>query len=156
MDEKVKRLIDLSIQYRGNILHHCILLEDTITDYLAMYFVDTLERYKDIREVVLDRLTFDNKIATLDELIKRNYPDSYKNKYPKLFSELRYIKDVRNSVAHWPVYSHYKEGAKIPKEFSLINFRNGVGKKVFSKGEFELFQKRTLKCIDVIKKIGKE
>jgi aminoglycoside phosphotransferase (APT) family kinase protein len=99
-------------------------------------------------------MTFDGKIAAYEELINRKYPAEFDKKYSKLFLELRYIRGVRNSVAHWPVYTSYSTEDKIPKEFSLLNFRNGAGKKVFSKGDFALFQSRINKSIEVVNSIA--
>jgi|GEM_PF-2326734 hypothetical protein len=150
MDEEIKRLVDLSIHYRGVILHDCIALENKICINMAYYFVNSPALYKDIREVLIDRLTFDAKIAILKEIMQRQFPDEFGKKYDKLFSELRVIKEIRNRFAHYPVYTYFKEDAKIPKEFSLINFRDGDGKKVFSKGDFELTRKRIIKCIEIL------
>jgi hypothetical protein len=72
--------------------------------------------------------------------------------YGKLFSELRYLKDIRNKFAHYLVVV-YPNANKPPKEFHLLNYRNGVEVKIFSKGDFDLFNKRLEKCIEEIGKL---
>jgi K+ transporter len=151
MDD-IQKLIDLSIHYRGSILDRCITLENEIDGFIAFYFAENVEKYNALLEIVIDRMTFDAKIATLEEILKRESGANYDKKYGKLISELRYIKMVRNNFAHLRVHTGYQMDDKIPKEFSLVNSRNGVEIKTFSKGEYSLFIERTDRCIDEVAK----
>ena len=151
MREELQKLTDRCILYRGTILHRCTYLEKEIELYMLHHFSSPKNVISDIGEVIMPKISFDGKISCFQEILKRNVGDDvFSKKYEKLFSELRYVKDVRNKMAHWPMYTNYGETEKIPKEFSLINFYNSIDIKPFTKGDFDQFTKRLHKCREII------
>ncbi len=154
MRTELQTLIDRCIHYRGYILNRCTILESDIELYVLYHFSSTKNVLIDLHQTVLQKLTFDAKISTFQEILNRNVGDEiFEKKYSKLFIELRYIKDVRNKMAHWPMFVGYKSNEKIPKEFSLISYYNSMENKPYTKGDFELFNKRMDKCIEVIEEV---
>ena len=149
--QKLDALIELSIKYRGEILHHSIQIEKDVDTYLANYFIHDVEKQIELLELILDRLTFDAKLAILDVMLRKRHPGIYDKKFSKLISELRILKDQRNMFAHYMMFSFYNEGDEIPKEFQLVNFRNSTDFKKFSKGDYILFKQRVLKCQEAIR-----
>lgn len=103
--------------------------------------------------VILDRLTFDAKIAAVQDILKIKAGGKFEKTYGKLIKELRSVKEDRNRFAHHIVDVYYNRDEPIPKEFSLINFRTKVDSKVFSKGEYELLLKRIYRCREEINKV---
>ncbi|MCO5945343.1 hypothetical protein [Mucilaginibacter flavidus] len=149
--QKLEALIQLSIKYRGEILHDSIQIEKEVDTFLANYFINDVEKQIELLELILDRLTFDAKLAIFDTMLKKLHPGIYEKKFSKLISELRILKDQRNMFAHYMTYSFYDELDEIPKEFQLINFRNSTDFKKFSKGDYLLFKQRVVKCREVIR-----
>lgn len=156
MDTKLNDLVERSMHYRGVILHKCIILEQEIEDIIIKYFVSDFGKHIDMHEIIIDRMTFDGKIAAFEELLKRNISpeDQFDKVYGKLFSELRYLKDIRNKFAHYNIDMSFSRKQKMPKEFSLISYRNGAKAKVFSKGDFDQFNTRIAKCIEELIKLN--
>uniref|UniRef100_UPI001E3AA069 hypothetical protein n=1 Tax=Pedobacter sp. ASV12 TaxID=2795120 RepID=UPI001E3AA069 len=54
--------------------------------------------------------------------------------------------------AHDTVFTGYGKNEKIPKEFSLVNFRNSMTLKDFTKGDFKVFNEKSIRCKKSINK----
>ena len=61
MSDDLNRLVELSIYYRGSIISDCIILEQEIENYIISYFVSDFNKYFDMHEVILNKMTFDAK-----------------------------------------------------------------------------------------------
>ncbi|WP_374949454.1 hypothetical protein [Mucilaginibacter sp.] len=151
MTEELAKLINRSILYRGEILHECIILEKDIDLSVVMHFTQSPSHFNDMHELIMDRMTFDQKIGIIQELLNRRSLDSLMVKRKeKLIKELRYVKEVRNKFAHRPMFVGYQEDEKIPKEFKMITYRDGINHIPFTKNDFELCIKRIKKCVEVL------
>jgi len=154
LSHDLQNLIDRSIYYRGMILHDSIIIEKGIENYIMVFFCNDIERQLDLLHLVISNMSLDAKIKCFQEILKKKNPNvDFDKTFGKLLIEIRYVKDVRNRFAHHPIDLCYTENDKIPKEFSLINHQKSFDPHIFSKGDFELFQKRVKRCIEELEKL---
>lgn len=150
---EIEDLIKRSTDTRGIVLHKAIALEKLIDRFLLSYFaVDNHKRQWQFVELILDRLNFDGKIAIVEQILKWRFDKlEYKKAPSKLISALREIKDTRNNFAHYMVFTAYTKTEDIPKDFSLVEFRNAVKEKPFTKNDMQVFETRINLCIPKLK-----
>jgi hypothetical protein len=94
--------------FRGSLIDEFCHLEHTIEKYLVRYFFDESEKRRELKNLILDRLTFEAKRtalkAMLDEKEKeKGFIKTKSNKYAhtELISEIRLLNDQRNYFAHY-------------------------------------------------------
>ncbi|WP_410219929.1 hypothetical protein [Pedobacter sp.] len=141
-EQQLRDLAERSIYYRGHILHRTAILEKEMEVLIVMYFRIHQDNQLAFMELILDRMSFSDKISVMEQILKKVFTDLFEKECSKTMILVRYIKDVRNSFAHYNVFLSYKEDEKIPKEFSLTNYRNEVKHTPFTKGDFSLFNDR--------------
>ncbi|WP_199120533.1 hypothetical protein [Pedobacter sp. ASV28] len=152
----LENLINRSIEYRGHIIHTSTIIEKDIDIIIVMYFKMRVDRQVEFIELILDRTSYDSKIAILEQILKKHYYKTYDQECSKTIASLREIKDIRNKFAHDTVYTSYNKNEKIPKEFSLVNFRNSMSVKDFTKGEFKVFNEKSERCRKSLNKLLQE
>lgn len=94
--------------FRGKLIDEFCFLEFAIEKYLVRYFLDEPDARRRLKNLILDRLTFEAKRtalkAMLDEYEKKHgFIKTKNNTYPhaKLLDEIRLLNDQRNYFAHY-------------------------------------------------------
>lgn len=150
-DENLMGILKRSVHYRGIILHDFSLLEKVLDDFLVTFFVQDKRRYGDFIVIVLDRTSFDNKIAMLETILQKGGKDDYKKHHEKLCKELRIIKSNRNAFAHYVVDLNSERINRFPKEIYLVSYRNSEEYMMYSDHTVDLLLNRIQRCGDEIK-----
>lgn len=139
-------LQELGIRYRGTVLSYSANLEKYIEGYIAMYFTFKTDIAYEMCELVLDRLTFDSKIATFEAMLKKKYESDFKKRFGKLISEIRIIQSERNKFAHY----HQSFDTGDIRNVVLCNYRNSRNYITLTHESFELLIKRIEKCAEIV------
>ncbi len=146
-------IITKSYLIRGEILHLCTILEKDIEDFICQYFTSDLDKGAELFVIVLDRMTFDSKIATLETILKNIYSNDFDKKYHKLFIELRYVRGHRNAMAHHLV-DIFENHKPLKQGVGFINYRDTATVTHYDKGTLKQVIDRTSKCIEVVRALG--
>ncbi len=113
-DILLNNFISKSYYYRGLMLNEFINLEKTIESVLSNHFfgydpqTEFTPGRQDFQSVILDRMTFEAKRASLKYLnekrqIAKGFVKTKSNRFPnnELFNEIRLLNDERNRFAHY-------------------------------------------------------
>jgi hypothetical protein len=152
MTPEESEIIQKSIEYRGTILAGCTALEKEIENILCEYFSSDSAKQIDLLLMVLDRMTFDSKIAVLDLILRKIFPETFDKKYKKLIAELRSIKDDRNVMAHHVVDIFDGHGT-LKQGVGFINYRNSPTIETYNSGRYSLIMNRIEKSVDFLRGI---
>ena len=94
--------------YIGVILNSFVLLENEISYAISEYFLGDSDKVWRLMDIVLDRLTFESKRASLKAIVEKTedsngFIKTKNNSYAckEFFNELRLLNDQRNYFAHY-------------------------------------------------------
>jgi len=145
---------NLSVKYRGAILHIITGLEKGIDVYLSRYFTSTEEKQDELMELVFGglRITFENKRGILVYLSQKK-KIKIEDDYPNMLSDMQDIFSVRKVMAHYMV-DVSEEAQHLPDgTLRFISLNNKLDFKDFSKEKIRETIDQMLKMITVF---GKE
>ena len=144
--------------YRGKLINDFCNLELAIERYLVRYFLDKTTERRELKNLILDRLTFEAKRTALKTMLdsyeeKRGFIKTKSNKYPQsdLLNEIRLLNDQRNYFAHYYLAIPVKEEKLV---ICLAEYRDFVKTHKYTEEKFnaiiERIQSATKQLYDLI------
>jgi len=125
---KYQDLTHRAYTLRGMIINEAIFLERMIDGYLADYFCKDDTTNKELKLLLLstDRIVFESKRAIFQQLINTHNKE-FAKKHPTIFSDIQYIIEQRNFVAHH-ILDTSTEGIELidKNSFRLLKYKNSV------------------------------
>lgn len=136
---------------RGRFIDYFSILEKTIEEFISEYFTNDYNRGIELSDIILDRLTFDAKRASMRSIVRVMMNEG---KFQKLkgkpipndeyFSELKALSDHRNKFAHYPLAFPFKQG-EFGNVIGLDEFRDYIKTEWYNQQRYD----------SIISKIGK-
>lgn len=110
-DENFRKLM-------GDVLAKALHVESTLEFFISNYFIKPQnDKTFFFNDVILLKSNFENKIRLFKEICKREKFDE--NNVSKIVNSIKYVKDIRNKVAHWQLESTINEQIRLRKRTSF-------------------------------------
>jgi hypothetical protein len=127
-DKKVaqaQRLHEAVRQLRGRLLNSMSVIDVSIARLLATYFCQHEQRRDLAFSDVFVRLN--SKTTLLEKVVKKSLPSEFiRENWPNVFSDLKELRDFRNTLAHATIDVSDEALAKGPDvEVGFVHFKNG-------------------------------
>jgi len=149
-----------SHHYRGWIINEFSKLEKEI----ELFIMDDLEILLicgfEFQTIILDRMTFESKRASLKKLLeekskKKGFKKTNKNSYPhkSLLDELVALNEIRNNFAHFPLKELFLNHDYLYNAICLIKYRDDYQTINYKDNEIELIIERIHKSIEHLRSL---
>lgn len=146
-NEEIKAWVDNAHLIRGLVIAEFCRLETNIVYTMIDFFSKEDEVRTNLMEVVFDRLTFEDKRASLNKMLQREEDKTITNKkhgYSALMTEIQNLIKIRNQFAHYPLIEFID-----PYENSVIcltKYRDGTKQIDFSQQQIDEIIERIRKA----------
>lgn len=157
-----KEFIENSCYYRGKLIDEFCNLELEIERYLVRYFLDDPDDRRALKNLILDRMTFEAKRTALkamfdEQSIKNGFIKSNRNSYPNsdLLNEIRLLNDQRNYFAHYYLALPLDDDCK-NSVICLTEYRDGIKVHSYTEEKFESIIQRIKDAVLKIENIKED
>jgi hypothetical protein len=153
---RTSKAINLSIKFRGSVLHMVSYLELTLNMYIAKFFCG--EDTKKIEEMFVlllgdDRVSFKSIVDVFVQIAKKYDLDWYKS-YKGLKKDLRldliYIVEERNVIAHRVVTGNEFLENPSKDELHFIKFKNSINTSIYTQTQIDELNSLIKNAIDFV------
>jgi hypothetical protein len=168
-NQKAIDLLNLSIQYRGKLIHNVCFLEMVLNAYIANYFCSSDDKKMSDMIVLMlgdDRTSLGSKAQIFNKLATEydsNWYDSYKSirkpvnkkiKYYAMGSDLFYVIEERNVFAHRIYDAGVFATEELPNDtIRFTRFKNEILPNDYDKTKFDELLQVTINLKDHFEKI---
>ena len=143
MSESNNDIKKISKEFSFSVVTKSIQLEEIMTTMICLELSKDWLKMENFIDY-FDRVTFDNKITLAETILKSNHSSILK-KFPKIFSKIREIKDLRNNLAH---RDRYYLASVDGSELKFVLHHRKRGKQIeFTKSEMIKQSKKIEKCV---------
>lgn len=136
--EDLKNWIKNANTIRGLVIARFCSLEYCIVDNLTTLFSDDPQQEKDMLEVLIERMSFEEKRQALKQMLQRrnevNNTD-LKNDYIQLMNEIQKLIVIRNRFAHYPTAKVFD--LKSQYVITLKKYKDGIDYLKFTQDDID-------------------
>lgn len=144
--KKYKKVVDLSIKRRGQIIEEFTFVEMTMDIIISRYFCDTTDKTNEFTSVLLSIVDFGKKKEVINYILECN--KEFLKKHSSIKTDMDDLNSTRNIFAH-KYLAMFDDNMKAQK-LCYIKFKNGKPTEVeITKDYFE----NKLKLIEKVKTV---